>query len=169
MLSRELIVDACGVINLIAGGIAQSCLEPIDPTAQVTPATEGECQGKQYTARVLRLLIEAALLELSEIEITADDLTSFMTEHQLGAGESEAILTCRAVQKHFWCDDRKARNVARGLLGEDAVTGTIGILRELVSLGEIAADEAFGAYAAMRAAGAFLPVLEQADFEVERA
>jgi len=167
MLLRELIVDACAIMNLIAGDAAEGCLECIDPKSQVTPAIARECHGQSRTAKTFRALIEAGLLDRCDVEISADDLIAFMAAHDLGAGESEAILACQQAGRHFWSDDRKARNVAMGLIGRVSVTGTIGILKELVRLGDWTAEDAFASYRAMRTAGSYLPLLTPADFPAQ--
>lgn len=164
MLSRELIIDACAVINLIAGQTAKECLGNIDPTVQITQAAEGEC-GQKKTVKTAAELLEAELLTRCPTNIDADELAAFIAEHDLGAGESEAILACSKIERHLWSDDRRARRIGTEKLGQGHVTGTIGILKELVRLGDIEQTSAYDAYAAMRAAGAFLPDMTIDDFK----
>lgn len=170
MLSRELIVDATGVINLAAVQISEACLESIEPKPQVTLVVETvECRGKPKTAEFIGRLLEQTLLERCDVEISSDEVLAFMAANDIGAGESEAILACKATARHFWCDDRRARDIAAAELGAQAVTGTIGVLKDLVRFGCLTAEEAFEAYTEMLSEGAFLPVLARADFEGERA
>lgn len=164
MLLRELIIDACALINLILGEAAEECLCSVDPKVQVTPAIAKECHGRTHTAEALRALLSSDLLEPCDVEITSDALIDFMAAHGLGAGESEAILACAQVERYLWSDDRRARRVAAETLGEDRVTGTIGVLQSLCILGDLGPEAAYTAYCAMRAAGSFLPAMELADF-----
>ncbi len=164
MYLRDLIIDACALVNLILGETAEECLGLIDPKVQVTPAIEKECHGRSHTAEALRALLASELLESCNVEITSDALVEFMTAHRLGAGESEAILACAQIERHLWSDDRRARRVGEETLGEGCVTGTIGVLRSLCSLGHLTPEAAYAAYCAMRAAGSFLPAMALADF-----
>jgi predicted nucleic acid-binding protein len=165
MLLRELIVDASSLINLMRSTITNEALGSIDPSAGITPAVRRECSEKEATEQWLSPLLAAKLLDEIDANITADELLAFMEEHNLGAGESEGILTCLAIGRHFWADDRRARNVAGALLTQERVIGTVGILRALAVLGMIAAQRAFDEYQSMKAAGGFLPNLEPDYFE----
>jgi len=165
MLLRDLIIDACALVNLILGETAEECLRLIDPKVQVTPAIDKECHGRTQTAEALRALLASDLLETCNAEISSDALVEFMTVHRLGAGESEAILACAQIERHLWSDDRRARRVAAETLGDDRVTGTIGILLRLCGLGDVTPEAAYSAYCAMRAAGGFLPVIELEAFQ----
>ncbi len=169
MLLRELIIDASGIINLLSGAIADVCLGHVNPASEVTPAIERECNVKGDTALAFRNLLDAGLLERCEEEISADDLATFMETYDLGAGESEAILVCGLGGRSLWCDDRKARNAAADKLGPARVTGTLGILLELVRLEELMPDVANISYSAMIAAGGRLPRKTLDDFNSARA
>jgi predicted nucleic acid-binding protein len=169
MLSRDLIIDASGVINLLGGGIAEACLQFIEPASQVTPVVERECNKKEATALAFRNLLDAGLLGRHLDEISAEELAAFIEDNDLGAGESEAILACEQVGKDLWCDDRRARNVARERLGDQRVTGTLGVLLELVRLQDLAPEVAHVSYEAMIAAGGFLPARTLDEFTLAQA
>jgi predicted nucleic acid-binding protein len=157
MLSRDLTIDACAVMNLVNGGEAEHWLARIHSRPHVTPVVEGECTGKTQTEKAFHALLEAELLERSDAQVSADALTSFITEHDLGAGESEAILSCIESGRHLWSDDKRARTVGTTILGEARVAGTLRVMKSLVQLEDLTADSAFQAYGRMRAAGGFLP------------
>lgn len=167
MLLRELVIDASGIINLLGGGVAAGTLGSIEPRSEVTPAIETECNAKGETAAGFRALLESGLLERCEVEVSAEELTSFVETHELGLGESEAILACRLIGRDLWCDDKRARNVATDMLGNERVIGTLGILYQLVHLRELNAVDAFTSYQAMIAAGGFLPAKTIADFTAQ--
>lgn len=164
MLLRNLIVDASGVINLINGGVASESLRSIDPVAEVTPAVERECNIQDDTAALFQALLEEGHLQHCLAEISAADLAAFIEAHDLGSGESEAILACEQIGRDLWCDDRRARNVARDRLGGQRVVGTLGVLLELVRLLDLAPEVAHTSYSAMIAAGGFLPPKTLEDF-----
>lgn len=157
MLSRDLVIDACAVINLVKGEIALKCLSLIVPPPSVTPAVQSECEQKDVTATSFRELLDASVVStLGEI-ITADAVIEFMEKYDLGAGESEGILVCIALRKHFWSDDRRARETAGTLISRAAVIGTAGVLRDLVAGDELPQNEVVSAYKLMRSRGGFLP------------
>lgn len=157
MLSRDLVVDACAVINLSKGGIAHQCMSRIEPRPSVSPAVKLECEKKEITAKTFTELVQTSTISVLDEIVSADEVLSFMEKHDLGAGESEGILVCLALKKHFWSDDRRARDKAVELLSRIAVVGTAGILRDLVNSGDLADWEAVQAYQAMRDKGGFLP------------
>lgn len=164
MLLRDLAMDACAIINVMKSLIADRTLVRIDPRPQVTAVNEGECRGKPETAAALEEFIREELLRRSEIVIDSQDLLDFVERHELGAGESEAILACMASETHLWSDDKRARNVGTDLLGEPRVVGTIGILKALVGAQDLAIETAWDAYNSMRDAGARLPPITQEFF-----
>ena len=164
MLSRELIVDASGIINLLNGGVARTCLQNIEPVVDVTPAIERECNGHGDTSLAFRGLVDDGLLVQCLAVISATDLAEFIELNDLGAGESEAILACEQIGRHVWCDDGRARTVARERLGIDKVTGTLGILKDLVRIQDLTPELAHSSYQAMIAAGGFLPSMTLQDF-----
>lgn len=166
MLLRDLIMDACAIMNLVAGEATRLCLERIDPKAQVSPVVEGECSNDD-TQQSLIELIEEGLIERTDVEIAAEDLLAFMSRHDLGAGESEAILVCISSNKHLWSDDGKARRLGTEMLGAARVVGTIGVLKELTRLGDIGIDDAYAVYSQMRDEGAFFPNLVRDEFAPE--
>jgi len=157
MLSRDLVIDACAVINLIRGNVARQCLTAIEPRPSVTPAIRSECENKSATPMSLKDLFEHQCLHCLDEVLTSDEVVAFMEKHDLGAGESEGILVCLALKKHFWSDDRRARERAIELLTRAAVIGTAGMLRELVKSGDITRDQTIGAYRTMRELGGYQP------------
>lgn len=165
MLSRDLIIDASAIINLIRSQMARSCLHGIEPQPSITPAICSECRGRSETAAALKQLIDEECLQELRESITADDLLGFMEQYDLGAGESEGILMCLILNKHLWCDDRRARKIATDLLTKPAVIGTLGILRDLVSVGVISTEVAFEGYQVMRDTGGVLPDISVTFFE----
>jgi predicted nucleic acid-binding protein len=57
-------------------------------------------------------------------------------------------------------DDKKARTVAKSIVGADRVIGSIGLLKQAVTCGLLSPDEAYMAYKKMVAAGGFLPEIQ---------
>lgn len=165
MLSRDLVIDACALINLINGKIAHECATAIEPNLSVTSSIRAECLVNSQTANDLQQLIDEEQIDFIDEVVTAEQVLAFMDEHRLGAGESEAILVCCELSKHFWSDDRRARERAIELLTSDCVVGTAGVLRDLVGARELSKDEATNAYQLMCELGGYLPKFPDSFFE----
>ncbi len=76
----------------------------------------------------------------------------------LGIGESECLAIAKDHGYDFICDDRKARRTARSLLSANSkITGSIGILCELIDTGHVSALEATGALNQIREYGGHVP------------
>ena len=152
----QLVVDASSVINLINGGALHLLRKLRRRRFWVTRSVINEVwptDGKQ-------VLTEVALDGLSvidDVDINVGRFLELLESYLLGAGETESIVACEVLGHTLCCDDRKARDLGRTILGENRVTGSIGILKWYVS--ELALDptNVYQMYQVMIAKGGFLP------------
>jgi predicted nucleic acid-binding protein len=61
-------------------------------------------------------------------------------------------------------DDKRARTVAKSLLGAHSVIGVLALLQKCVKTKLLLEDQAWAAYQQMLSRGAFLPVLDKSYF-----
>lgn len=118
-----------------------------------------ECQVGSAAA-ILELQATDAVHFLDDDILPADLFLNLLAEHDLGDGETECIAICQINGHGVCCDDRKARDLARIVLGPERVIGTIRLLRWCVEDGLIDCQRAFAYFRTMRAAGGFLPVTQ---------
>ena len=103
---------------------------------------------------------------ISADAINGDLFLSILNQYSLGKGETECITI--ALQREEFVvaiDDRKARKITKNLIGEERITGSIGLLRMLTSEGSITPEYAFERYQYMKEVGGFLPDLGSDYFE----
>jgi len=122
-----------------------------------------ECQVGSAAA-ILALQAADAVGFLDDDIVPTDLFLDLLAEHDLGDGETECIAICRINGHGMCCDDRKARELARALLGQGRVIVTIRLLRWCVEEGLIDCQQAFALFRTMRAAGGFLPPTQQEFF-----
>jgi predicted nucleic acid-binding protein len=101
---------------------------------------------------------------LIQPDVDAVTLASAIKDLRLGAGETESLLLAERDGYCVLSDDRRARNVAREKLGRNRVVGSMRWLAHLVAANRITPMNAWAKYQGMRAAGAFLPDVPDAEF-----
>jgi len=124
----------------------------------------GEC-GPVLVGQLHELQQENIVSFYEEDGFPADRFLQIQSECILGPGETECITLAEHVSGAICCDDGKGRRVGSDILGAAHVTGSIGLLRNLVACGECSAGEAYAAYLLMIEGGGFLPRLEPEFFE----
>ena len=151
-------VDNCHIVNFHNIG-AVPYYSNFNPGKFVCPAGV-ILEFERTFADALHAYEAAGWLARTSVDIDAVDLANFVSNENLGLGESSAILECLRGGGHFVCDDRKARGVGTRLLGPDRVTGSIGLLKQLVGLGSISAAEACEFNMMIRETGGFVPMMD---------
>lgn len=161
-----IITDASSLINLYhADALDWACALDKD-SLLVTPLVLGECDV--FSAGKLMHLQSAGKIEfLNDSEIPADTFLSLLSEYGLGDGETESIAAAAALNLPFCCDDKRARNVAKIILGDANIIGSMRILRWCVEREVIACTTAYESFVAMKNAGGFLPDMEASFFCAE--
>jgi predicted nucleic acid-binding protein len=122
----------------------------------VSPLVIGECEPT-CAATLLKIQQKDALHFVDPNYISSETFLELLSLHELGEGETECIAICLSRPFVLVCDDNKARQLARDLLGPDRVIGSIRLLKWCVIENLITADAAFKTYELMRATGGFLP------------
>lgn len=151
--------DSSSVINLFNVGALP--LAARIPGCQVClpPLVVGECEPS-CASEIIRLRETNDIALLSDNDVDAELYLNLLDEHRLGAGETECIAVALAGGLGLCCDDRKARVVAKGLLGAGNVIGTLRVLRWFVEARLTTCEEAFRLSREIRARGGFVPEQE---------
>lgn len=156
------ILDASTLLNLANGEVLSKVLHLPGISFQVSGVVRDE-------SRTVAQAIDAAVA-VGRLALVDDKLISVSrflrakAEWELDNGETECILAAAEIGSSVACDDKAARKVIMKVLGEDRLTGSIGLLREAVKAGLLTQAEAFVAYCLMRERGGFLPAIDEADF-----
>ncbi len=125
--SSRIVFNTSPLIVLAKLGLLEVSITSLFEEAQIPRGVLFELERKHDDVHTLiKTLIRERLLVVDEISVAFP---------RLGLGESSAILVGLNQGKIVVLDDRKARRVARDLGLK--VIGTLGILRELYSLGLI--------------------------------
>lgn len=147
--------DACVLLNLHHGGVLGTSLALSNCTFVVGKAVYGE--AKTLTAELDQLFQAGDLTWIDDTAIPASEFLNLKERFDLGDGETE----CLAAALHLDCrlvfDDAAARRAGVELVGQDRVTGSIGLLRSCVGAGSLTRADGYAAYQLMKAVGAFLP------------
>jgi predicted nucleic acid-binding protein len=107
---------------------------------------------------------ERRLNFVDDTDIDGELFLRLLARHRLGDGETECIALAMVEDFGICCDDRRARDIARSLIGSERVIGTIRLLRWCVEDALTKCDQAFSLFREMRLQGGFLPETEQAFF-----
>lgn len=156
------ILDASTLLNLANGEVLSKILRLPGTSFQVSGVVRDE---SHTVAQAIDAAVAAGRLALVDDKLIS--ISRFLrakAEWQLDNGETECILAAAEVGSSVACDDKAARKVIVKVLGEDRLTGSIGLLREAVKAGLLTQIEAFTAYRLMRERGGFLPAIDVAEF-----
>lgn len=156
-------LDSSSIINLFNAGVLALLCHLEDHDFFVPPMVVGECHGDCATDLIM-LRDEGCLSFINDDVVDAEQYLALLQGHRLGAGETECMAVAAADDFHVCCDDRKARQAAAGLIGEDRVIGSLRILKWCVESLVIDCDAAFRAFETMRQRGGFLPDTQQSFF-----
>ena len=138
------------------GGVLDLVLTLQDVTFSVTDGILEECQELRQT--LLERIDDGRVQKISDEDISAERVADIANGNNLGLGESECVACCEKDPTLTLCtDDRRARNVASGLLGAERVIGTEDLLLECVRQSSLAPLDAYTSHELMRRRGAFLP------------
>lgn len=155
------IIDACGIVNLIRSGGAGTILNALSMEIWFEGLVEDEIIQDKIA---LDELVDAGLLHRFDGSgISATAVGEIAGEHDIGVGEAECITICVESGETLISDDKRARAVGQKLLGEDSVTGIIGLLCRCIDNGAINPSEASKLLENARTHGGFLP-----EFDFER-
>lgn len=158
-------IDASSLINLSNAEALELTLGLPDREFLISPLVAGECHV-ECVAEIIRLTHFCPITLISDDQLDAELYLSLLADHELGAGETECITLCQSTDNMlFCCDDRKARQIAIASIGQDRVIGSLRLLKWAVEAGRTTSNGAYQTYMNMKAAGGFLPSLDQAWFD----
>ncbi len=158
----KIVTDACCLINLIAGGCIEAVLRLPECRFLVAPVVLEECARHRQVAE--REIAAGALGLIASDDVLGDRFLELL-DYGLGQGETESIALCEHYSHYtFASDDKRARAVGCELLGEERVTGTLGLLQRAIAADRASAGEAVAWVETMRKAGAYLPPVNEGFF-----
>jgi len=152
--------DASSLINLVKGGVFELILAMSPTQFLVGPIVLQECVGSDEVADAVRTAVDdGRVAVVDDSEISGALFLTLLERHKLGPGETECLTYAVNSDVVICSDDLKARQVAASAFGAARVTGTLGLLRDLVSSGSTTDIVAWESYLRMIQAGAFLPAI----------
>lgn len=149
------ILDASTLINLDYGGVLPAVLSLPNRDFQVSETVRKE-------SKTVVVAIEAAV-ECGDIGwvdadlVDATDYENALSMWGLGPGETECILAAQVLNCTVACDDKAARRVIQRKLSAIGLTGSIGLLGDVVLERAMTMPQAYAAYQSMKAHGGYLP------------
>ncbi len=147
--------DACALLNLTNGGVLTHALALPASSFLICNAVYAEIRSIRED---LQCLIDAGILRfIDDNSISASQYLELKEKHELGDGETECIVFAISNYCTLVFDDNAARKTAHKLIGENRVTGSIGILRACVAHSLLTREEAYAAYVRMKNAGGYFP------------
>ena len=156
------VLDASTLINLDNGEVLAEVLSLPGRSFQLSPEVLRE---SRTVAKAIQAAVERGDLGwVDDTTIDADEFENALDDWELGSGETECILAAKTLGCLVACDDGAARRVIKREIGEQRMTGTIGLLRDAISAELLTASDAFNAYQQMKRLGGFLPHLSLTDF-----
>lgn len=159
----NVLLDSSSVINLHNAGALALVSRLKRCRFWLPPMVVSECQVGSAAA-ILELQAADAIGFLDDDIVPTDRFLELLELHELGDGETECIAICELNGHMLCCDDRKAREAASTLFGQDRVVGTIRVLRWCVEEGLADCGQAHDLFRSMRAAGGFLPNTDRTFF-----
>jgi predicted nucleic acid-binding protein len=157
------VLDSSSVINLFNAGMLAVLCQLEDYDFFIPPMVVGECHG-DCAAELLTLREQGCLGFIDDDAVDADQYLALLEAHRLGAGETECMALAASDDYSLCCDDRKARQAAGNLIGEDRVIGTLRLLQRCVQTLVIDCATAFAAFSTIKQMGGFLPETPQSFF-----
>jgi predicted nucleic acid-binding protein len=157
------VLDASTLINLDNGDVFDIVLSLPGHRFQISAEVLRE---SQTVAKAIKEAVRRGLVELvDDSVIDAQDFEDALADWELGPGETECILAAKSLGCTVACDDGAARKVIEREIGVSRMTGTVGLLREVIAARLTTSEAAFQAYQQMKGRGGFLPHLTLGHFQ----
>jgi predicted nucleic acid-binding protein len=149
------IFDASAILNLAHGEVLSTILQIPSLIAHMGPQVRRECG--RIAPRLDALIDAGQLILLDDSDLPATSFLELLNHYGLGAGETECLAFAKLGDHIVCCDDRRARLMISGELGQNRVVGSLGLLVRAMHCHLVTSEAAFGAYEKMRRRGGFLP------------
>lgn len=157
--------DASALINLIKGEAFELILALPEIEFLVGPLVLEECVSGDSVVDMLKKAIDSGNVGvLDDSQIGADLFFSLLERYRLGLGETECLTFAVNSEVVICSDDLKARQIAGRMIGDDRVTGSLGLLRDAVRASITTSLIAWDAYERMKQEGGFLPEISRSFF-----
>jgi predicted nucleic acid-binding protein len=165
----EISIDASSWINLSNAGALGTVLRIPVHQFLFSPLVASECHA-ECIVEIVHLSQTCAVVQVTDDQIDGEIFLSLVEDYNLGAGETECLAICLSRPATlFCCDDKKARETAKLLLGENRVIGSLRLLKWAVEAASMTAAEAYLIYQNMKGRGGFLPDVDADWFNPEPA
>lgn len=162
------IIDTCSAVGLDNAGVLHEVLRLPGRDWVVGPLVLDEANKDGASIPSLDTAISQGLISVYDgDEIGADKFLDALDSFRLGPGETECLVYAEEFGLHVCSDDGPARRTIASQIGDARVTGSIGLLKELVANAVLSPSEAFDAYERMVTSGSYLPKLDDTYFEVQ--
>ncbi len=153
----EISIDASSWINLSNAQALDKVLRIPGHQFLFSPLVANECHAA-CVGEIVQLAQTCAIVQVTDDQIDGDIFLGLVDEYNLGAGETECLAICLSQPGIiFCCDDRKARETAEHLLGNERVIGSLRLLKWSVAAGLVTGADAYRHYQEMKLHGGFLP------------
>lgn len=150
------IIDSCALINLLNSGLADPFGRHFASNICFQGLVEDGCTS--ISSEIYEMVVKGYLSKFDGSLVGANKVSNIALSYSLGIGESECLAIAKDHGYDFICDDRKARKTARSFLPESSrITGSIGILCELIDAGHVSAAQAADALCQIRDCGGHVP------------
>jgi predicted nucleic acid-binding protein len=157
------VLDSSSVLNLFNAGVLALLCQLEEHDFFVPPMVVGECHG-ECAVELVTLRDEGCVSFINDDAVDADQYLALLEAHRLGAGETECMAVAASGDYSVCCDDRRAREAAANLVGQERVVGTLRLLQWCVHGLVIDCAVAFQAFTTMKQMGGFLPETPQSFF-----
>ena len=160
--TERIVVDTCSLLNWVSGGAFDAIVSLPFTLYVVGPLVEAE--STTIVQFLAQYFASGTLVRLLNEDLDAAVFLGLIDTYGLGEGETECLAHALASNDLIVCsDDRKARSAVVACLGQQRLTGTIGLLLRCFKSGIFCAGEVQVAHQKMVDAGAFLPPLDARD------
>jgi predicted nucleic acid-binding protein len=147
------------------GNLLDTVLSLPGRTWFIGPIVLQECEQSGNIPQALQQAIDnKSISVLDDSTLSATSFLLFLQTYGLGEGETECLTFGSVSDYIICCDDRRARQMIAQELGNARVTGSIGLLKELVHQAVLTVTKAMEGYNRMKAMGAFLPDIDEKFF-----
>jgi predicted nucleic acid-binding protein len=159
---KSTIFDASSVINLVNGGVFVTCLALTTRAFYIGALVRGECVGCRDSVDLA--VDQQRLIPLDGADLPASLFLELAQKYRLGDGETECLAFASIRPFDICCDDGRARSAVTTEVGPERLTGSLGLLREAMTMNLLDQESAFASYERMKQLGGFLPVLAKEFF-----
>jgi len=160
----NIMVDSSSLINVIKGNCVDQICQLKDMKYYIGNIVIRECSVDEYEKRVINGLIKNGKLISANHNVPLKEFLKIKNNFKIGNGESESIALCNELGFSLLCDDRKARECGKKILGKEKVFGSLYLLKRCVDESMMECTQANNFYREMESKGGFLPDLEKTYF-----